>query len=260
VKDPKFSVDGKMICFSKDADRTFRQIEANVPFYSNIYMANADGSNERIVYKGKEDFSNSGPSFSPDGKKIVFTQCAPADKGGDAITREIDIDGTGFREIGPYLISPVYSSDGKSIYGIKEEFLGLESLKMNQDSYRRASENLKINIVKIDLDSLEQHIIGQIPKKQEIYNLSLSPDAKKIVFIYLPKEDKHTSGKYPYQIYIADVDSSNIRKLTSDYGPKHQPTFTQDNSKIIFIHEEGNKKFIKIMNIDGSDVKILFEK
>jgi Tol biopolymer transport system component len=131
---------------------------------------------------------------------------------------------------------------------------------MDSSSLDQAEKNLKLNIIKIDLDSIEQRIIGRIPKKPEMYNLNFSPDVKKIVFIHLPEKDRHIAGKYSYQIYIADVDSSNIRKLTSDYGPKHQPTFTRDNSKIIFIHEEGSKQFIKIMNIDGSDVKTLFEK
>jgi Tol biopolymer transport system component len=96
-----------------------------------------------------------------------------------------------------------------------------------------------------------------------MYNLSLSPDAKKIAFIGLSEEDKLKSGKYQYQIYIADTDRSNIKKLTNDPGPKHKPTFTRDGTKIIFIHEEqkyGGKRSIRIMDLDGNNIKTLFTK
>jgi Tol biopolymer transport system component len=260
---PNFSAGGKTVCFTRYPYRTHKQIEAGAPYYQDILIANADGSNERILFKSKENFVASSPSSSPDAKKIVFIYSATAKMGGRSSVCEINIDGTGFRELsGSYLMSPVYSLDGKSVYGLKEEYVS-EELWKDLEAYDQAAKNLKINVVRIDLETLEQHIIGRIPEKPNMYNLSLSPDAKKIAFIGLSEEDKLKSGKYQYQIYIADTDRSNIKKLTNDPGPKHKPTFTRDGTKIIFIHEEqkyGGKRSIRIMDLDGNNIKTLFTK
>ena len=148
---------------------------------------------------------------------------------------EINIDGTGFRGLGEYLGRPVYSSDGKNIYG----------------------NYFSSEVIKINLDTLEKAVVAKFPF--EVFEEVVSGDSKKIAFISVPKEYQSTGGEYQYQIFISDVDGSNIKQLTSDPGPKHQPTFTSDGLKIIFIHKVDDNRSIKIMNIDGSGVKLIFK-
>lgn len=250
---PISSADGSLICFVRHLrPRTHRQIEAGLAY--SFVVAKTDGSDQQVVFRSKKGSLISNPVFSPNGKKILFilneSMC------------EVNIDSTDFKRLNiSYLMSPRYSKDGKSIYGLREEYLDQESLRLGFKERMQAAEDLKINVIKINLDSLKQQIVGQIPKRPRIYDLTLSPNAEKILFIKVPKNNKHKSEIYTYQIYIGDVSNSQITQLTSGAGPKQNLAFTPNGSKIIFVHQEpeySGKRSIKIMDIDGDNTKTLF--
>ena len=228
-QDPVYSPDGKTICFG-------RQMQGQSYDFDDIYIMDADGTNQRKILAGQAGYINMHFAFAPDGKRILFHRnISDPHASGPGGLSEVNVDGTGFKILGGYLSWPAYFIDGKSVYG----FGGPEILRVN-------------------LDNHETSVVGKVPAGAT--EVRYSPDFKRIIFINLPEEDRMTSEKYPYQVYIADIDGSNVKKLTSDPGPKHQPTFTQDGSKIIFIHEEQNseRRAIKIMNADGNDIRTVF--
>ena len=109
---PAWSPDGKRIAFTSYKDGHFI---GEFEITSEIYLMDADGGNQqKLTENRKNDFS---PSWSPDGKRIVFE----SDRKGDFINFEIyvmDADGGNQQRLTENRVddwSPSWSSDGKRI-------------------------------------------------------------------------------------------------------------------------------------------------
>ena len=109
---PSWSPDGKRIAFMSQRDGHFIG-EGGLSY--EIYVMDADGKNTRRLTNNRK--SDSSPSWSPDGKWIVFS----ADRKGDGVNYEIyvmDADGNNQRRLTNnrhHDKSPSWSSDGKRI-------------------------------------------------------------------------------------------------------------------------------------------------
>ena len=109
---PSWSPDGKRIAFMSRRDGHFIG-EFGLTY--EIYVMDADGKNTRRLTDNRK--SDSSPSWSPDGKWIVFS----ADRKGDNVNYEIyvmDNDGGNQRRLTNNRVhdkSPSWSSDGKRI-------------------------------------------------------------------------------------------------------------------------------------------------
>ena len=109
---PSWSPDGKRIAFMSWRAGHFI---GEFGLSSEIYVMDADGKNTRRLTNNRK--SDSSPSWSPDGKWIVFT----ADRKGDDVNYEIyvmDADGGNQRRLTNNRVhdkSPSWSSDGKRI-------------------------------------------------------------------------------------------------------------------------------------------------
>ena len=109
---PSWAPDGKRIAFVSDRDGHFI---GEFGLTSEIYVMDADGGNEqRLTNNRKRDSS---PSWSPDGKWIVFA----ADRKGDDVNFEIyvmDADGGNLQRLTNNRVndrSPSWSPDGERI-------------------------------------------------------------------------------------------------------------------------------------------------
>jgi Tol biopolymer transport system component len=81
-----------------------------------------------------------------------------------------------------------------------------------------------------------------------------SPDGKQIVF----QSDRHNNMMGDREIYIMDVDGTNINRLTFREESDETPVWSPDGSKILFssyVTEENNELFL--MNTDGTNIKQL---
>ena len=109
---PSWSPDGKRIAFMSRRDGHFIG-EFGLSY--EIYVMDADGGNEQRLTNNRKN--DSSPSWSPDGKWIVFS----SDRKGDDVNYEIyvmDADGGNQRRLTNNRVhdrSPSWSSDGKRI-------------------------------------------------------------------------------------------------------------------------------------------------
>ena len=128
-----FSPDGRSLVYRsfypKDAtdDLMLHRMlteRALIPFKGmiiEIYMADADGGNERAVTKmGKINFA---PTFHPDGKRILFTSDAQAKARGGYNLFLVNADGTGLEQVSfhnGFDGFPHFSPDGKKLVFISD--------------------------------------------------------------------------------------------------------------------------------------------
>jgi Tol biopolymer transport system component len=97
----------------------------------------------------------------------------------------------------------------------------------------------------------------------------LFPDGKRILYssthlggTACPKPPDMSQGYvwalYPdYDIFTADVDGKNVRRLTDVYGYDAEATISTDGKKIVFTSTRGGDLDVYAMNADGSGVKRL---
>ena len=238
--DPSYSSDGRKICFSRQWQRP--QSDTDIPYdYNSIVVMRSEGGDERVVVDGRDYILHDYPSFSPNGQKMVFLQLdvrPPSERPPDAKRSvcEVNLDGSGLRDFGVELSMPAYSVDGKGILAFGHE---------------SGTGSPGAVVWEINPETLERHVVGRMPI--ESYELRYSPDRTQVVFTGLDANDRN-GAVYQYQVYRASINGANIRKLTHDPGPKHQPNFTPDGSEIIFLHEQRGKKVIKRMNSGGTNV------
>ena len=197
---PSWSPDGKRIAFVSDRDR-FLDIHGFPT--TEIYVMDADGENQQNLTNNRAgDWS---PSWSPDGKRIVFMSYREGHFIGDFedITSEIyvmDVDGGNEQRLTENRKNdegPSWSPDGTRIIfssDRKGDWVNYEIYVMDDDggNLQRLTEN--------------RHDDG---------GGSWSPDGKRIVF----SSDRDGNS----EIYVMDADGGNLQNLTNhpggDIGP-----------------------------------------
>ena len=226
-----FGVTPLMICVDAQAQIAFTsERDGN----REIYVMDTNGANQRRLTNSR--LVDWDPSWSPDGRHIVFTgNGRPGDwgaRGGDLEIYLMDADGSNPRRLTDNFrqdTDPSWSPDGKHIaYASTID-------RRNNEIYVMDVDGSKLRKL---TNSGDVHIHNWEP--------SWSPDGKRIAFT------SNRDGNL--EIYVMDADGGNQQRLTNS-GDIHihnwEPSWSPDGRRIAFTsNRDGNSK-IYVMNING---------
>lgn len=247
ISTPEISADGQKIVF------VYKWVDLKTnSYYSNLYMANLSEGTVTPFTHG--DHQDSGPTWSPDDKYILFRSDREKKKGlwlipsngGEAYLLLTD-KGT----IGDYAWAP----DSKHIaYTLRSPDPPVPALHLNNDP----------NYVRKDEDENPYDIIENLPYKTKggyvypkgkyhIYlldigtgnkvqltnedyhdsNLCFSPDGKQLAFCSNRVEDSLHNYEN-LDIYLLDLNSKELRKITQVWGNRAGLCWSEDSKYIFF--------------------------
>jgi len=188
-----------------------------------LYLKNIVNGNVKLLNNSLNAYD---PTFSSDGSKIACW----GNNGGDSVGVVVmNIDGSNPKLIGKGYY-PEFSPDGKKI--------------LYQNPIPPSNEGLYI----MNVDGTENKFLSLIPFQTKP---RFSPDGSRIVFSMFTNN---------FDIYLINIDGSNLVNITKSESGETQPVFTSDGSKIVFVQYDGVSSTNKLcsMNIDGTDRKTIF--
>ena len=227
---PVWSADGKQLAYTVATSDRGR---------SDVYVMDADGGDQHVVTSGAG--VNTQPTWSPDGSRIAFARFGaqrgiaviPAD--GGAATQLTNSGGAVFDA------APAWSPDGTSI------------------AFTRI-------VVKTDFEHQQEAIYLTGANGSGAKKLidgggapAWSPDGTRIAYTSVRDHNGRTcfeectpSG----EIYVANADGSNARRLTRSKADDQMPTWSPDGRSIAFVSDRSDPQLhdseIYVMRADGS--------
>ncbi|NOR11786.1 MAG: hypothetical protein GQ545_00875 [Candidatus Aminicenantes bacterium] len=250
---------------------------------SFIYVMNSDGSNKTKLTAG------SMPCWSPCGKKIAFT----AEKNNNRDIYYMDSDGSNIFRLTTHPdgdVNPAWSPDGSMIAfnssrsgssqiwrtnvtdGDGKETWGYNLTQLTQDTSHKRVNNyhswspnglwLAFEADR-DRDDPEIYLVNAVDgtnQQRLTFTRALdevpewSFDSKQVIF----SSDMHSEPKSGnYDIYIMDIDGSNLKRLTNIEGQASNPSMSPDGTKIVYDLSNGRESEIYVMDADGANPKSL---
>ena len=201
-----------------------------------ICTMNADGS-ERTRLTGEPHTLAWQPSWSPDGKKIVFTSYV--DFHFEIYVMNTDGSGevmlTGDTEEKNY---PSWSPDGTRIIFSSKPSSASNS---NFNLFGTTQDTQDSEIYMMNADGSDRINISNDPSQD--VEPSWSPDGSKIAFA--------TDRDGNYEIYIMNADGTDPIRLTENFSEDRRPMWSPDGKRIAFSSNRDGNYEIYVMNTDG---------
>lgn len=212
---------------------------------------------------------SSQPAFSPDGSKIAFHSWDSRSRG----LMTMEVDGANPIVVAAYIEDqlPTWSADGSEIIFLSRRTGDRKSNLMKVGGSQERSDGLVIGegeypaaissgqlVFKgwgntafgLRLATTELEDINTITNVQEDTAPALSPDGQKVAFMS-NREDN-------WDIYIINIDGSNLQRLTTDLARDGLPTWSPDGNAIAFVSERGGIWAVWVMTPDGKGQSQLF--
>ena len=214
---PSWSSDGKRIAFVSDRDG---HVDANGWLTAEIYVMDADGGNPQNLTNNPSDDRT--PSWSPDGKRIVFSSDRDMEGGEAAHNVEIyvmDADGKNQERLTNNPDEdkdPSWSPDGKRI-----------AFSAKRDGHFRGEDGITYEIYVMDVDGGNQQRLTENRKNDK--DPSWSPDGERIAF-----SADRKGGWENFEIYVMDADGGNQQRLTENRVFDEDPSWSPDGKRIAF--------------------------
>ena len=205
------------------------------PIWSEIFVADADGSGARKVSHSSEAVEDDQAHWSPDGAWIVFARCRPAPE--VCSIWLVRPDGSGQRRVSPACpphavppacaddSNPSFTPDGRHIV-FQHEHGHLRSDPLG-DAIDRS------DIVETDLAGGHATVlVGLTGYRGDVMGPRLSPDGKQLVFERYNSSRARPKGGLA--LFIVDVGGGNPRRLTPWSMRAVGADWSPDGSRILF--------------------------
>jgi TolB protein len=227
---PSFSADGRFVAFAGNYETG-----TPLPPGRHIYVVNVDGSGLRQLTSGPDFDEN--PSFSPDGKKVIFDRRPSA---GKAHIYVVNIDGTGLRQLtnGNFNDSePVYMPSGKRVVFVSDRDHDVKTDRSDIFAMAPSGAN--------------QRVLIDGPRNE--YEPDTAPDGKHIAFV-----SNRASG---INIFVAGANGKHVRQLTHNKRDcfsgncNLSPAWSPDGRHIAFLAVGRFSSDLEVMRADGGGEK-----
>ena len=238
---PAWSPDGKRIAFVSDRDGHVNV--RNSPNYE-IYVMDADGGNPQNLTNDPDNDRH--PSWSPDGKRIVFSSYRDNDRDHNIEIYVMDADGDNPERLTNNLTEdeyPSWSPDGKRIV-----------FSARRDGHVENKFGITYEIYVMDADGgNEQRLTNN---RNNDWAPVWSPDGKRIAF-----ESDRKGDVVNWDIYVINADGGNPQNLTENRVYDSSPSWSPDGKRIVFASNRDRDRILNsdiyVMDADGGNLQNL---
>lgn len=256
LNDPSSNIGATKIIYASNRDANF--------FNSQIYVMNADGSNQTRLTSSAA--SNNDPAVSPDGTKIVFSSTRDS----NPEVYVMNSDGSKQTRLtvhGANDIMPSWSPDGTKIVFISNRNSFPEVFTMNVDGTSvKQVTNIQLNVWYPSWSPDGSRLLFTTSKdgNQELYTIkpdgtgqtrltvngsvddhaTWSPDGSRIAF--------QTNRDGTYQVYVMAADGSKQTRVTSNANNDSAPAWSPDGTHLTFLSDRSGSNQVYTMKADGA--------
>jgi len=230
----------------------------------DLHIGQVDGSGNQFFRANASQ-----PQFSPDGSRLVFHSWANDSRG--LVT--MDLAGANGKLVANFIEDqlPTWTADGQRIIFLSRRSGDRKSLLMSADANAERGEAALIGegeypsvaangqmVFKgwgntaygLRIGGIALDNVKPLTNVDEDTAPTLSPDGKKVAFM------SRREGQW--DVYVINVDGSNLKRLTTDAANDGLPTWSPDGNAVAFVSNRGGPWAVWAMSPEGDGQSQLF--